>query len=194
MENLPPATIRKANAGDIDGIMKIERLSFHSEVVESKKVFEDRIAVFPDGFLIAEIETKGGKIIAGYVSSELWPYSEAIPYSNFSLNHSIYETHSNDGDELYISSFAVDPSVRGGKIGKHLFTALIDCVSKKYKLKSAILMVSSDWQNAYKMYQKEGFAAVSKISGFFPASENSGSEDDLSSAGIIMKKCLINNY
>ncbi|WNY29214.1 hypothetical protein MmiEs2_14380 [Methanimicrococcus stummii] len=191
MENLPSATIRKANADDIDDIMKIEHLSFHPEVIESKKVFEDRIAAFSDGFLIAEIENEdGGKEIAGYISSELWNYSKDIPYSNFSLNHSVYETHSDSGEELYISSIAVNPAVRGGKIGKRLFTELLKSVSEKYALKSAILLVNSDWQNAYKMYQKEGFVTVDKIPDFFPVLENADSGEDLSGVGIIMRKTL----
>ncbi|MDR0767914.1 MAG: GNAT family N-acetyltransferase [Methanosarcinales archaeon] len=190
MENLPPAAIRKANAKDIDDIMEIERLSFHPEVIESKKVFEDRIKAFSDGFLIAEIEENGEKIIAGYISSELWKYSEEIPHANFNLNHSVYETHSDSGEELYISSVAVNPAVRGGKIGKRLFTELLSRVSKKHKLKSAILLVNSDWQNAYKMYQKEGFVTIDKISDFFPRLENSDSGDDPSGVGIIMRKSL----
>lgn len=197
MENLPLVTIRKANAGDIDDIMEIEHLSFHPEIIESKKVFEERIAAFPDGFLIAEIEDKGnkngggiGKTIAGYISSELWKYSENIPYSNFGLNHSVYDTHSDDGEELYISSVAVNPAVRGGKIGKRLFTTLLDNISEKYNLKSAILLVNSDWRNAYQMYQKEGFVTVDKIFNFFPMSEDFESGDDPSGTGIIMRKSL----
>lgn len=190
MDNLPPVTLRKANADDIDDIMEIEHLSFHPEVIESKKVFEDRITAFSDGFLIAETADGDGKTIAGYISSELWKYSAEIPYSNFNLNHSVYGTHRDDGEELYISSVAVNPAVRGGKIGKRLFTALLDRVSKEYNLRSAILLVNSDWQNAYQMYRKEGFAVVDKIPNFFPVLENSDSGDDPSGVGIIMRKPL----
>lgn len=199
MENLRPVSIRKAEAKDIGAIMKIEQLSFHPEVIESQKVFEDRIEVFADGFLIAEIEkendgdSNNGNCrmeIAGYISSELWKYSEEIPYSNFNLNHSIYDTHHDEGEELYISSVAVNPAVRGGKIGKRLFTELLKNISKEYDLKSAILLVNSDWQNAYKMYQKEGFTVIDKISDFFPALENSDSGEDSSGVGIIMRKTL----
>lgn len=191
MEKLRPVSIRKAEAKDIGAIMKIEHLSFHPEVIESQKVFEDRIEAFADGFLIAEIENDDGNIeIAGYISSELWKYSEDIPFSNFTLNHSVYNTHCDDGEELYISSVAVNPAVRGGKIGKRLFTELLENVSKKYDLKSAILLVNSDWQNAYQMYQKEGFTTVSKISEFFPVLEKSDSGEDPSGVGIIMRKAL----
>lgn len=185
--------IRKAEVHDIEDIMKIEHLSFHPEVIESKKVFEDRIAAFSDGFLVAVADNgdSSGEEIAGYISSELWIYSDEIPYPNFNLNHSVYETHRNDGEELYISSVAVNPAARGGKIGKKLFTGLLESIQKEYRLKSAILLVNSDWQNAFHMYQKEGFQTVSKIPDFFPILENSESGDDPSGVGIIMRKYLV---
>ncbi|MCL2523827.1 MAG: GNAT family N-acetyltransferase, partial [Betaproteobacteria bacterium] len=156
MENQTAIIIRKAVANDIDGIMTIEHLSFRSRVTESRKVFEDRIAAFPDGFLVAVVDRENERRIVGYISSELWVLSEDVPYSNFDLGHSVYDTHCDDGEELYISSIAVDPTVRGGQIGKKLFVSLLKMVQDKYKLKSAILLVNSDWASAYKMYQKEG--------------------------------------
>ncbi|MCL2863044.1 MAG: GNAT family N-acetyltransferase [Methanimicrococcus sp.] len=204
MENQVTVTIRKAAADDIGGIMGIEHLSFHSDVIESKKVFEDRIAVFSDGFLVAVADTGNERKIAGYISSELWAFSEGsegsanIPYSNFNLNHSVYETHRDDGEELYISSVAVDPSFRGGQIGKKLFMGLLETIQRKYQPKSAILLVNGDWQNAYTMYQKEGFETVAVIPDFFPALENSGTGSSgtgssgtyPSGTGIIMRKSL----
>ncbi|MCL2549877.1 MAG: GNAT family N-acetyltransferase [Methanimicrococcus sp.] len=194
MENQVTVIIRKATADDIGGIMEIEHLSFHSDVIESKKVFEDRIAVFSDGFLVAVADTGNERKIAGYISSELWAFSEGskgsenIPYSNFNLNHSVYETHRDDGEELYISSVAVDPAFRGGQIGKKLFTGLLETIQRKYQPKSVILLVNGDWQNAYTMYQKEGFETVADIPGFFPVLENSGPGS--SGTGIIMRKSL----
>lgn len=190
MEYQTSVKIRKAVVDDIDGIMRIESLSFHPEVIESKKVFEDRISVFSDGFLVAVADGGNDDKIAGYISSELWTFSEAISYSNFDLNHSVYGTHRGDGEELYISSVAVDPAFRGGQIGKKLFISLLEAVQKKYELKSAILLVNSDWENAYKMYQKEGFETIAKIPNFFPVSENSAAGGGLSGTGIIMRKSL----
>ena len=186
MENLP-ILIRKAETDDIDNIMNVERLSFHSNVIESQKVFEDRISLFSDGFLVAETEKDGKKTIVGYISSELWSFSKEIQISNFNLNHSIFETHCSDGEELYISSIAIDPQFRGNGIGKHLFTYLLDSVSNKYKLKSAILLVNSDWQSAHKMYRNEEFEEIGKILNFFPITKKDN-ENHSSGTGIIMRK------
>jgi len=173
MENFS-ISVRKAEIADIDGIMNVEQSSFHSSIIESQKTFEDRISLFSDGFLVAVIENQ----IAGYISSELWKFSEEAPISNFSLNHSIFETHCDDGEELYISSIAVDPKFRGGKIGKRLFEELLKTIPKKYKLKSMILIVNSNWEFAYNMYQKEGFIEICRIPDFFSSSET----------GIVMRK------
>jgi Acetyltransferases len=183
-----PAAIRKAGIEDIESIMKIEYSAFHSEIVESEKTFKDRIKTFGDGFLVAEIETGEGKAIAGYISSELWEYSKEIRYSNFNLNHSICETHKTSGNELYISSIAVDPTVRGKNIGKRLFEELLKTVSEKYRLKSAILIVNSEWKSAFEMYQKNGFEIVAEIPNFFLKNEEQDSQKMTQGNGKIMRR------
>jgi len=182
------ATVRKACIEDIESIMKIEYSAFHSEIVESEKTFEDRMKVFGDGFLVAEIETNAGKTVVGYISSELWEYSKEIQYSNFKLNHPVCETHKTGGNELYISSVAVDSAVRGKNIGKRLFEELLKTVSEKYKLKSAVLIVNSEWKSAFEMYQKNGFEIVAEIPNFFPKSEESDGREIPQRNGIIMRK------
>ena len=168
--------IRKANLDDIGGIMNVERLSFPDSVIESQKAFEDRISCFSDGFLVAVSENK----IIGYISSELWQFSKNTPISNFTLNHSVFKTHHGDGEELYISSIAVDPKFRGNGIGKYLFEELLKTVPKKYTLMYLILLVSSNWKHAFSMYQKKGFVEINRIPDFFSPSED----------GIIMRKQL----
>ena len=182
------AEIRKACIEDIESIMKIEYSAFHSEIVESEKTFEERIQTFGDGFLVAEIETNAGKTVVGYISSELWKYSKEIQYSNFKLNHSVCETHKTGGNELYISSVAVDPAVRGKNVGKQLFEELLKTVLEKYKLKSAILIVNSEWKNAFEMYKKSGFEIIAEIPNFFPENEESDKRKTAQETGIIMRR------
>ena len=182
------AAIRKAGIEDVKSIMKIEYASFHSGIVESEKTFEDRMKTFGDGFLVAEIETNGEKIIVGYISSELWKYSKEIPYENFTLNHSVCETHKKDGNELYISSVAIDPAVRGKNIGRQLFEELLKTVSEKYKLKSSILIVNRDWRSAFEMYRKNGFEIIAEIPNFFPENEEEDSRKITQRNGIIMRR------
>jgi len=173
MENFS-VFIRNANFDDIAGIMNIEHLSFSGDIIESQKVFEDRISLFSDGFLVAVSENR----IVGYISSELWLFLENVPVSNFTLNHSVFDTHHSSGEELYISSIAVDPKFRGSGVGKHLFEELLKTISQKYILKSTILLVGSRWECARSMYQKRGFVEMNRISNFFSPSED----------GIIMRK------
>ena len=182
------ATVRKACIEDIESIMKIEYSAFHSEIVESEKTFEERIQTFGDGFLVAEIETNAGKTVVGYISSELWEYSKEIQYSNFKLNHPVCETHKTGGNELYISSVAVDPAVRGKNIGKQLFEELLKTILEKYELKSSILIVNSEWQNAFEMYKKSGFEAITEITDFFPKNEEEDSRKMTQRTGIIMRR------
>ncbi|MDV0446506.1 hypothetical protein MsAg5_03460 [Methanosarcinaceae archaeon Ag5] len=182
MNNTPTVSIRKAVPNDIDVVMDIEKYSFHPEIVESADVFADRISVFADGFLVAEMD---GKVV-GYISSELWDYSDKIPYDNFGINHSIRDTHKSAGNEIYISSVAVDPNVRGGKVGKKLFLTLLESLTSEYDVVSSILIVNSDWKNAHGMYQKEGFTEIGQISGFFPKI----SSDPLSGTAVIMRKTM----
>ena len=177
MENFS-VFIRNANFDDIAGIMNIEHLSFSGDIIESQKVFEDRISLFSDGFLVAVFENR----IVGYISSELWLFLENVPISNFTLNHSVFDTHHSNGEELYISSIAVDPKFRGSGVGKDLFEELLKTVPSKYTLKSIILLVSSNWERAYSMYQKRGFAEINRIPDFFSPSED----------GIIMRKQMEN--
>jgi Acetyltransferases len=181
-------TIRKADIEDIKNIMKIEHLAFHSEIIESEKTFEDRMKAFGDGFLVAETKTSGKKEIVGYISSELWEESKEIPYENFALNHSIFKTHKADGNELYISSVAVDPAVRGNNIGRRLFEELLKMISGKYELKSSILIVNTEWENALEMYRKNGFEEIAQMPNFFPKKEEPGSRKIPSGIGIIMRK------
>ena len=182
--------IRKADIEDIKNIMKIEHLAFHSEIIESEKTFEDRTKAFEDGFLVAETDANSDKEkeIVGYISSELWEYSTEIPYENFALNHSVFKTHKKDGNELYISSVAVDPAVRGKNIGKRLLEELLKTISEKYELKSSILIVNSEWKNAFEMYRKKGFEEVAQMPDFFPKSDDPDSRKISQGTGIIMRK------
>ena len=184
------AAIRKAGVEDIESIMKIERLAFRSEIIESEKTFKERMEVFGDGFLVAEMETAGKKTIVGYISSELWEYSKDIPYENFALNHCVLKTHKANGNELYVSSVAVDPYVRGNNIGKQLFAELLKMVLIKYKLKSAILIVNDEWKTAFEMYYKSGFEETARIPDFFPKNEEQEQVNRKipQGTGIIMRK------
>ncbi|MDK2824923.1 ribosomal-protein-alanine N-acetyltransferase [Methanolobus vulcani] len=169
-------SIRNAEKDDIEGIMSIEHESFHTNIAENSDTFLERIETFSHGFLIIVIEGE----IAGYISSELWDYSENIDTGKFVLGHSIAETHRNDGKELYISSIAVLKKYRGKGYGNALFSELEKHITCKYEIASIILIVSENWHAAKSIYEKNGFRQVHVISGFF--------DDENNSDAIVMRK------
>lgn len=157
--------IRAANEKDIDIIMKIEENSFSPEIQENKQVFLDRIATFPEGtFLFFESEKTEA---SGYFSSEIW---ESIPpqeQSFYTLGHSASERHITLGSVLYISSFAVLPSSRGGA-GRILFKESTSTLFTSFPLlKQIIFIVHEDWLAARHIYETEGFIYTGTLPNFF---------------------------
>ena len=175
--------IRNAKINDIEKILEIEHNSFDKNICEDKQVFIDRIETFNKGFLVAEYK---GKII-GYICSEIWLYNENLKESDFLLNHSIKESHKANGDELYISSFAISPKARKYGIGKILFNYLIDNVDKLIaNPKSLLLVVAENWTSARNIYLKKGFLEVCILTDFF----DYGNAQPFKADGIVMRKLL----
>jgi ribosomal-protein-alanine N-acetyltransferase len=169
-------TIRNAGPGDIEQIMLIERSSFHENIRESRSVFLERIAFFREGFLVLEIDDH----VCGYISSEIWNYSENITATRFILNHRLCEVHTTTGSELYISSIGILEEYRGKGYGNLLFSELSRRMIEKYAISSIILLVSANWNAAKRIYEKNGFEEMCRIPGFF----YNGNE------GIVMRKHL----
>uniref|UniRef100_A9AAC9 GCN5-related N-acetyltransferase n=1 Tax=Methanococcus maripaludis (strain C6 / ATCC BAA-1332) TaxID=444158 RepID=A9AAC9_METM6 len=170
--------IRNARKNDITEIMNIEYDSFVEGISESKDAFLNRINTFSNGFLVLEVDSE----VSGYISSEIWEYSENINEKMFDLNHDIKKVHNINGSELYISSIGILKEHRKKGYGNLLFNELIERVTKQYKISSMILTVSVKWHAAIRLYEKNGFKEISKIKEFF--------EDDDCSDGILMRKYI----
>lgn len=182
--NINNLKIRNAKINDIEKILEIEHASFDKNICEDRQVFIDRIETFNEGFLVAEYENE----IIGYICSEIWPYNENLKESDFLLNHSIKESHKTNGDELYISSFAISPKARKYGIGKILFNYLIDNVDKLIKEpKSLLLVVAENWTSARNIYIKNGFLEVCTLKDFFDYDDIEAFKAD----GIVMRKLLL---
>ena len=69
--------------------------------------------------MILEVDSE----ISGYISSEIWEYSENIDEKMFDLDHDIKKVHNINGSELYISSIGVLEKHRKKGYGNLLFTA-----------------------------------------------------------------------
>lgn len=171
--------IRNATLKDIKDIMKIEKASFNENICEKEEHFLERIQVFSDGFYIMEKDEK----IVGYISTEIWAYEEKVNLNRFSLGHSIKNAHHPEGNELYISSMGLLPDYRGQGLGKVLFhQATNRIIRENSHIKSLILIVSEKWENAKKIYEKNGFKEISDINYFFI--DNNHAPDN----GIVMRK------
>ncbi len=176
--SLEDILIRNATINDIEDIMDIEHESFHETVYEDWSVFLDRISTFPDGFLVLEVNGN----VCGYISSEIWNYSEDIREDMFDLNHNIGKVHTTTGSELYISSIGILKKYRGKGYGKLLFSELSKRIIEKYNILSMILIVSVQWTAAKKIYQNNGFEEKYLIQRFF--------DDESNSNAIVMRKYL----
>lgn len=183
--------LKNATLSDIESIMKIERSSFLPNIQEEKKVFLERIKVFPEGFLLFcndDLEksqsasslqscAKGSQSASssrsarplGYFSTELW---EKVPTAqDFAVGHDIKKLHSSSGKILYISSFALLPEARGKGNGTFLFNESLRHLEKRFALQCEVLLVNEKWQGAKHIYEKSGFVETQKIANAFPDSE-----------------------
>ncbi|MCR4821738.1 MAG: GNAT family N-acetyltransferase [Treponema sp.] len=191
---------------DIFSIMNIERQSFIPQIQEKKRVFEKRLKIFPQGFLLLadcseEIVLKNkSALVCGYLCAERW---ESLPdFKNlesagekerkaalkkiekiFSLGHNPFYIHKDNGSCLYVSSFALLKEYRSRGLGEKFFlNSLAALVSSMAGIKNILLLVDSEWENALKIYKKLGFEEIFTLKEFFPTIQKKEYSD-----GIIMK-------
>ena len=165
---------------DIPQIMNIERQSFIPKIQEKKRIFEKRLKIFPEGFLLLadcsdDVVLKNKTaLVCGYLCAELW---ENLPdFSDekkckklFALGHNPLLTHKTNGNFLYISSFALLKDYRGKGNGKKFFENVLAALcSARPNIKKVVLLVDSEWQAALKIYEKLNFEKIAELNDFFP--------------------------
>lgn len=171
--------LKNAGLSDICDIMRIENASFSENIREDRKIFEERIRIFPEGFVLFCEEDDPGKKqsgkIQGYFSTELW---KSVPEAeSFSVGHSIKNLHSENGKTIYISSFALLPEIRGKGNGTRLFNEALLFIKEKLRaeknieIEREVLLVNEIWEGARHIYGKSGFKETRKIRNAFPDSE-----------------------
>lgn len=166
---------------DIDAIMKIERQAFIPPVQEKKGVFDKRLKVFPEGFLIlsdpdeAVVRANGGALTCGYLCSELWggfpdeSLDDKAFARPFSLGHNAKHTHTRDGGCLYVSSFALLREYRGRGLGSLFFRASLAALCGSLpSVRTVALLAGEGWAAALRIYGSLGFAPVRTLGSFFP--------------------------
>ncbi len=181
--------LRKAKPTDIGVIMKIERSAFIPAVCETETTFAERIAVFPDGFLLLEDD---GGTVCGYFASERWR-NVRMERAFFELGHSAAASHEPDGSVLYVSSMGILPSHRGTGLGTYLFNTACRTICdfcgrgdpEKGAVSAIALLVNETWKSARRIYTQAGFTETARFAGFFPAPDG-GSPSD----GIVMERAV----
>ena len=190
---------------DINAIMNIERQSFIPAIQEKKRVFEKRLKLFPEGFLVLadcseEIVLKNKTaLVCGYLCAEKWDslpdFEELRSLSEkeqksalkriekrFALGHNPLHTHKTSGSILYVSSFALLKDYRGKGLGEKFFkNSLAALCAANPEIKKVVLLVDSEWQAALKIYEKLGFQKVFELKEFFPTIQKK-----VNASGIIM--------
>ena len=153
----------KIEKNDLEKLIEIEKEAFPLCIQENVEVYKERIKVFPEGTYGIWLD---GEIIA-YISSELWEYQEIYEEERFSLSHSIDKYHKINGEELYISSFAVKKKYSSKGYGKIIFEQFLLKMQEDFKIKSSILLVSEEWVKAQRIYLTFGYEQLKKIKDFF---------------------------
>jgi len=172
--------IRTATISDLPQIMNVEQNGFIPQIQEEAAVFEARIKVNPDLFLI--FEDSETQTVAGYLSAE---YMEKVPSTaqQLALGHTPAAVSKSLETYIYISSYSLLPQYRGGGVGKQMWNASISWFEEKLGIKNFLLLVNEAWQGAKHIYENAGFKTVTVFEDFFPAEK-----DGFKSAGILMQK------
>lgn len=145
--------------------MALEEAGFPPGIVETREVFDRRIRLFPEGFLLAEA---GAGPAWGYFCSEIWSGWDTGSEDRFDLGHDIASWLDRDGDTLYIASMTVAPGARGSGRGRALFRAGLKAMAADFpRLRQAVLIVNEHWAGARAIYRGEGFVETGRIAGFF---------------------------
>ncbi|MCT4592980.1 MAG: GNAT family N-acetyltransferase [Anaeromicrobium sp.] len=136
--------IRNVLPRDLDHISQIECLCFPAAEADSKKVFKERIAIFSEGFFIAELD---GEII-GLINS-------GITNDN-NLKDNFFKTmdlHIPGANNIVIFGLDVHPNYHGSGYGKELMNHFIEYARKSGRKK--VLLTCK--KHLIKYYEKFGY-------------------------------------
>jgi len=161
-------SLRQADADDLDAIMALETAGFEPGIVEDTAVFAHRLAAFPQGFLLADVDGTS----CGYFCSEIWRDWSPEDHGRFDLGHDVSHWLDTSGQAIYIASMTISPEFRGGGLGHALLRGGLREMAQRFPaLTEAVLIVNEHWQAARRIYEQAGFVETGRLSAFFdPAS------------------------
>lgn len=142
-----PYVIRQAAPADLPEIADLDYEAFSPYgTAESHAVFAARLAAFPEGFIVAEVEGT----IAGYGCSEKWR-QDREPV----LNEDPTQIHCSDGRIFCITGMAVRRAQRGKGLGLAILDYLIS-MGHHHNCASIILETT----HAQGLYARRGFQVI----------------------------------
>ncbi len=156
--------LRLADIKDLNKLYELENKAFDKGIAEDIKTIEDRVRIFPYGFLVLEHE---GKIIGSF-STEIWNHKEGMDFEGVKLNHDIKNYHDINGNMMFISSFLIDDDYRGLGLGKAFFNDARQIIKNNFaNIEKEVLAVSLEWENAINIYKSFGFEIEKTIKNYF---------------------------
>lgn len=141
--------IRQATINDLDNVTNIEKICFPEAEAATRETFEDRLKIFTESFLIAEMD---GEIV-GFINGSV--INEKVIRDEFYSDASF-----NDPNGNYQSIFGLDvlPEYRRIGIAAELVKALAEVARKSGR--EGITLCCKEEKIHY--YKKLGFADMGK--------------------------------
>jgi ribosomal protein S18 acetylase RimI-like enzyme len=137
----PNLKIRQVTFDDLDPCFLIESACYGPEGATRERI-EKRIKLYPEGFLVAELE---GRIV-GFVNSGA---THQADLSDEALKDLV--GHEPDGQNLVIFSLAVQPKYQGQGISKELMRHFIE-TARQLKKATILLMCRPELVVYYQQY------------------------------------------
>ena len=108
-------TVRSVRQDDLESIAEIESVCFPAAEAASRASFKERIAAFPESFLVAEV---GGRLV-GYINGCATDSPVIFDELFYSTSH-----HNKTGENLTVFGLAVIPEFRKQGIASQLMQPL----------------------------------------------------------------------
>ena len=119
-------TVRSVRQDDLESIAEIESVCFPAAEAASRASFKERIAAFPESFLVAEV---GGKLV-GYINGCATDSPVIYDELFYSTSH-----HNKTGENLTVFGLAVIPEFRKQGIASQLMKNFVQTAKKLGKKK-----------------------------------------------------------
>ncbi|WP_461206229.1 GNAT family N-acetyltransferase [Clostridium sp. DL1XJH146] len=136
--------IRIASMNDLDSITKIEQICFPMAEGATKKALKERLSVFPEGFLVAELNNKIIGFINGGITNETHIQDEFFQ---------TMDLHIQNGDNVVIFGLDIHPEYQRNGYAEELMNNFIENAKKNNRKR--ILLTCKE--HLIKYYSKFGY-------------------------------------